>query len=262
MIYFDRWVIASLLGVTAVTYYTTPFDMVFRLSVLSQSVIAALFPALSTLYAMKLEDSAVRAAGVAARFVLLVVGLVGIAVILLAEDVLALWLGAEFARESSTVLQVLTVGLVINSVARIPYATVQALGRPDVTAKLHMAELPVYVALLAVCTRAYGLVGAATAWTVRVAIDGILLFVAERRLTGETPSGVESSRIARGGLLIGASAAAAATASAAQSPSLRVAAAASLVCIAATLGHRLVLDRQERQVLRDLLAKGLAAVAR
>jgi len=263
MIYLDRWVIASFLGVTSVAYYTTPFDMVFRLSVLSQSVIAALFPALTTLYAMRLGDSAAHAAGVATKFVLLTVGLIGTAVILLSRDLMTWWLGADFARESSAVLQILTVGLVINSVARIPYATVQAVGRPDVTAKLHLLELPFYLVLLAVFIRTMGLAGAALAWTVRVGIDGVLLFVAARKLTGPERPESGSAGVFRGSLLVGAAAAAAAVAAAsAQSSSLRLFVAVSLVAVAATLAHRLVLDGKEREVLRDLVSKGLATVAR
>jgi O-antigen/teichoic acid export membrane protein len=154
------------------------------------------------------------------------------------------------------------VGWVLNSIARIPYATVQALGRPDITAKFHMAELPPYVAVLAVAIRAMGLTGAAVAWTVRVAADGLLLFLAERSLAAEfTPGG--RLRLARGGLLVGAAIVAAAVlASAAPSASLRIATAASLLAIGAAVGHRLVLDGHERQLLRDLVAKGFATVTR
>jgi O-antigen/teichoic acid export membrane protein len=262
MMYLDRWVIGSMLGITAVAFYTTPFDLVFRLSVLSQSVIAALFPALSTLYAMRMGEAASHAAAVATRFVLIAVGLIGSVVILLARDLLAFWLGPEFARESSTVLQVLTVGLILNSIARIPYATVQAVGRPDVTAKFHVAELPFYVAILAGATRAWGLTGAAVAWTVRVAADGVLLFVAQRRLTAAFTPDVRV-RLGRGGVLVGAAMiAAAVVASAAPSATLRLATAASLLMVGAAAGHQLVLDGHDRQLLRELVAKGFATVAR
>lgn len=263
MIYLDRWVIGSALNLSAVAYYTTPFDMIFRVSVVSQSVIAALFPALTTLYALKRVESAEAAAGIAARFVLLTVGLIGAAVILLSRDLLTIWLGAEFARQSTTVLQILALGLVINSVARIPYASVQAVGRPDVTAKLHLAELPVYVALLAVGVQIWGIAGAAAAWTTRVALDGILLVIAQRKLSGRPAVPVRSSRLVQGAFVIAAAAGAAATAQVfMQTVGFRVAATAVLLVIGAAAGHRLVLDRADRQVLRDLFNRGMAAVAR
>jgi O-antigen/teichoic acid export membrane protein len=262
MTYADRWFIGSLLGVAAVTYYTTPFDLIFRVSVISESVIGALFPALSTFYAMKRRDSAARAAGVATKFVLLVVGLIGSAVILLSKDLLAIWLGADFARQSGTVLQLLTLGLIINSVARIPYATVQAVGRPDVTAKFHLAELPAYIGMLAFGIRLFGLAGAALAWTIRVALDGALLFAAERRLTGSARGGALDG-VALGALIMGAAAtAAAAVAALADTSAIRIGFAPLLLFAAALLAHRLVLDGNEREVLRALVNKGLAVVAR
>jgi hypothetical protein len=47
-----------------------------------------------------------------------------------------------------------------------------------------------------------------------------------------------------------------------QTVGFRVAATAMLLLIGAAAGHRLVLDRADRQVLRDLFNRGMAAVAR
>jgi O-antigen/teichoic acid export membrane protein len=263
MIYLDRWVIASFLGVASVAYYSTPSELVFRLSVISESIIGALFPALSTMHAMQRSESASNAANVATKVILVLVGIAAILIIVLSRDLLTLWLGEDFASTSTAVLQILTIALIVVSVARIPYASIQAAGRPDVTAKLHLVELPIYVALLAVCTVTFGLAGAALAWTIRVALDAALLFVANRRLTRPYRTAERSRSVFRGAALVAAAAIGAlAIASIAYTPLVRVGAALLLAAIAAAIAHRLVLDQNERDLLRALYLKGLGRPGR
>jgi len=95
---------------------------------------------------------------------------------------LNLWLGSEFADNSTLVLQLLAVGVFINSHAYIPSGLIQGAGRPDLNAKLHLIELPFYLLSLWWLVGVYGIVGAAIAWVLRVLIDAIILFVMARRL--------------------------------------------------------------------------------
>ncbi len=92
------------------------------------------------------------------------------------------------AANSSLVLQLLAIGVFINSLAFVPFGMVQSAGRPDLTAKLHMLELPIYLLLLWFLLNTYGIVGAAIAWVVRAAIDTILLFVMSHRLLSAVSS--------------------------------------------------------------------------
>jgi len=52
----------------------------------------------------------------------------------------------------------------------------QASGRPDLTAKLHLVEVPCYLALLYWGIRTRGIEGAAIAWTSRLSIEAAVLF--------------------------------------------------------------------------------------
>jgi O-antigen/teichoic acid export membrane protein len=98
---------------------------------------------------------------------------------------LTVWVGAEFAAQSTRVLQWLAVGVFINCLAHVPFALVQAAGRPDWTAKLHLIELPFYLVGVWWLIHARGIEGAAMAWTARVAVDAAILFVMARRLLPE-----------------------------------------------------------------------------
>jgi O-antigen/teichoic acid export membrane protein len=84
----------------------------------------------------------------------------------------------------------LTVGVFINGLAQVPCAQVQAAGRPDLTAKINIAEVPVYLFLLWFLAQRLGIVGAAMAWTCRVSVDCLLMFVAARKLLPASRAGV------------------------------------------------------------------------
>jgi O-antigen/teichoic acid export membrane protein len=99
-----------------------------------------------------------------------------------AREVLGLWLGGEFAENSGRVLQWLAVGVLINSVAQVPFTVVQAAGRPDLTAKLHLIELPFYLVAVGWLIVAFGIEGAAIAWVARVSVDLIVLLALTLRI--------------------------------------------------------------------------------
>jgi len=121
----------------------------------------------------------------------------------LAQDGLTLWLGAEFAKHSFRVLQWLAVGVFINSLANVPFALLQGVGRPDLIATLHLIELPLYLGLLWWLIGTRGIEGAAIAWTARVAIDALSLFgLANRFLPGKNPIRLRTALLPAMALLI------------------------------------------------------------
>ncbi|NOY58371.1 MAG: hypothetical protein GXO75_05495, partial [Calditrichaeota bacterium] len=58
---------------------------------------------------------------------------------------------------------------------QIAFAMVQAVGRPDLTAKLHLIEAPFYLLVLWLLVGKFGIQGAAIAWSLRVFVDTIAL---------------------------------------------------------------------------------------
>ena len=87
-----------------------------------------------------------------------------------------MWLSIEFAQNSAHVLQWLAVGVLINSLAFVPFGFIQAAGRPDLTAKLHLLEMLPYLGLLWFGMEQLGLQGVAIVWTIRVAFDALAMF--------------------------------------------------------------------------------------
>lgn len=112
--------------------------------------------------------------------------IVPVAVVLgvLAKPFFTLWAGPEFGRESTVPFYILAGGLIMNALAFVPYVLLMALDRTRVIARIHLAELVPFIAIATLLTHRYGAIGAALAWSLRVAVDALLFFLAARRITG------------------------------------------------------------------------------
>ncbi len=178
LVYLNTFLIGSLLSMSSVAFYSVPYEAITRLWIISSSLTMVLFPAFSALQGIgdkeKLGDLFFRSL----KYIFLTSGIISLVLILFAKNILQIWLGNGFAMQSTLALQILSIGVLINSIAHIPYTLIQGTGRPDITAKFHIVELPLYIITAWFLIVRWGIAGAAAAWTLRVSIDAILLFVA------------------------------------------------------------------------------------
>lgn len=174
MAYADRFYLASVFSPALVATYTVPYDAMSRVTTLPMTAVGAIFPAFSEAQAHPESSTSLLSAALTALVAIMLPPL--LVAMIAAKPVLSIWLGEDFALSTLPIFQMLIVGVFINSAAHIPYALLQAHGRSDLTAKLHMAELPVFIGLLLWAVSIWGVVGAAIAWIGRVAIDTALLY--------------------------------------------------------------------------------------
>lgn len=176
----DRFFIGAILTMTAVTYYATPFDFITKLFLLPIGILGVIFPAFSA-YSVEKKQELASLHQRAVIYILILMTPLVVSLIVFAEPLLQIWLGDEFARQSAPVLQILASGVLFSSVARVPFNALQATGRPDLTAKLFLIELPVYIAILVLFIKTFGIVGAALTWLMRLAFETVVLFTLFRR---------------------------------------------------------------------------------
>jgi O-antigen/teichoic acid export membrane protein len=175
LVYFDRFMIALLLGSAAIAYYTVPFDALYRILILPTAIQGVLFPAFAALRRQP-GDRIARLFKRSSDNIFLAIAPVVLAVVLLGRPGLEIWMGADFASRSFLVAQVLAIGVLFNALARTPIMLVQGYGRAKWTGVLHALELPGYAVALWVLLRHLGIEGAALAWTARVAADCVVLY--------------------------------------------------------------------------------------
>lgn len=199
---FDRAALGVLAGVAAVGFYTGPYEAVARLLVVPAALVTAIFPRVSA--AAGGDATAARTArtlaplylGTTRALATALLGLVAAAVVL-APDLLLAWLGPDYAARAGLAMRLLLVGVLANALAHVPFAFVQALGRPDLTARFHVLELLVHVPLTIVLVQRWSVAGAAAAWMTRALFDGLLVSIAAHRLLAVRAASVFAGRWSR-----------------------------------------------------------------
>jgi len=177
MVHADRFYLASVFPPATVALYTVPLDALFRAATLPSAAVNAAFPALAHLGAQG-EAHAARKIIHAAGMMMLVLWLLPLLLAgALLPFLLDIWLGNSFAAQIIEIAQWILLGVLLNGFAYIPYALLQSAGRTDLTAKLHLIELPLYALALFYFVAAFGIVGAAIAWFARVALDTTMLYL-------------------------------------------------------------------------------------
>ncbi len=174
MAYADRFYLVTLFPPATVATYTVPYDALSRVTSLPLTAIGAVFPALAEAQGRPESVSAMVRVTIRSMVALLLPPMLIGAVF--AKPLLSLWLGQPFAEKVAPIFLILLAGVFVNSTAHVPYALLQAHGRTDLTAKLHVAELPIFVGMLVYAVSAWGVAGAAVAWSLRVLIDAAFLY--------------------------------------------------------------------------------------
>lgn len=182
--YLERFVLGAVAGVGAVAYFAAPYEAISRLLVVPASLAGGLFPVVSVPLTDERRADAERLLARAVRSLWALLGVPVILVILFSETLLDVWLGPTYAARGATALAILAAGVLIIGLAHVPGIFLHGQGRPDLPAIFHLIELPLYVGLAWWCVRAYGVTGAALAWTLRATLDAVLLFAAARKVGG------------------------------------------------------------------------------
>lgn len=173
----DRLLIGSLIGALAVATYAIAFDIAQRTSLLPRALALAIFPRIAQsdevqskrlmITSLKVLNLAMTPATI---FALFVVG-----------PFLEIWVGAETGRAATQVCRILLIAYWANAFAMIPYALLQAEGRPHVVAWITIGQAPVYIIVLYLVLSRFGFDGVAWVVLARCLIEVfVMLYYANR----------------------------------------------------------------------------------
>jgi len=183
MLYLDRFLIGALLSLADLTAYSVPMEIVGKSFVLPAAISGVMFPAFARSFAT--APAALTALFARAlKLVTLILCPLCAAVVTFAPQIMSLWIGHQFAVQSSAILQILAVGAFVTGLAWIPMALLHGAHRPDLPAKIHLVDFPIYALTLWIFLGKFGLAGAAVAWSGRLLAESLVLFaMASRFLT-------------------------------------------------------------------------------
>lgn len=183
LFYLDRFLISAILSVAVMAYYVAPYEAVTKTLILSSAVAGSLFPIFARL-SDKNSGSHISTMLTGTRVVALIMMPLLLVAACFRYELLELWVGEEVAMNGSGSLLLLCAGVFFNAIAYMPYTLIQASGRADLVAKIHLIELPLYPCLLWVGVSLWGLEGAAIVWSVRALFEMIIFFIITSKLEG------------------------------------------------------------------------------
>jgi O-antigen/teichoic acid export membrane protein len=182
----DRFIVGSVMGATALGYYTGAAEAANRFLLIPSTAFSALLPALAHTEARGGRERTLSATRAAARQLATLLLPLCLALFIFAPAILRVWLGPDFADRAGTALRILAVGVFLGGLAHLPLAVLYGAGRPDLPAKFHLLEVLVHVPLTFVLVKAWGVTGAAIAWTIRCGADWLFYQVATRQAIGRS----------------------------------------------------------------------------
>ena len=174
LLYLGRLSLALFVSVEVVAYFSTPYDVVTGLLLIPGIFVTVLFPMFAERFAHD-RKLVIQLYNKSMRFIFFIMFPAVLVTYVFAKPAIGFWINEAFSDNSYRVAQLLAIGVFINSFGYLSQALVQAYGRPDLTAKLHVAELIIYVPYMTWLIRNYGIEGAAIAWVLRVTISTIIL---------------------------------------------------------------------------------------
>lgn len=78
-------------------------------------------------------------------------------------------------EQSVSAVRILAIGLIPYAIGSMYLALIHAYARPDITAKAHLFEMPLFLCALYWAIAEYGIIGAAITWVGRTVMDALVL---------------------------------------------------------------------------------------
>jgi O-antigen/teichoic acid export membrane protein len=197
LVQINQYLIGALVAVGAVTFYSVPYEMMNGLWIIPGAISATLFPVFSGLHAND-KDNLTLLYARPLKYILISLGPFIMIIIIFAKEILTLWQGPLIAEKSSLVLKILAIGVLINSLEWVSATLLMGIGRPDVPAKSHLIQIPLYCIVAYLLISRWGVVGAAAAFTIRVIVEAMIIFIAASILVPSTRSVIRDSRLKEG----------------------------------------------------------------
>ena len=184
LINLEKLLVGRLISVQSLAFYTVAFSLASMATLFSSAMVQSLIPAFSQLLAPEKRQQFNDLFSRSLKLIIIFVLPSLMVLFVIAKPFFTIWAGPDFGRESPGPFYILLGGLFFNIVAFIPWASIVSVGRTDLMAKIHWSELVPYIIGAALLINYFGIIGAALAWSLRVAADAVLQLWFARKVAG------------------------------------------------------------------------------
>jgi O-antigen/teichoic acid export membrane protein len=190
----EKFILSSIISLTALTYYTTSYELVARLTIIPFSAAITLLPHLSSRNITENTLSSRQSLKPVYKTLVLLYFPLTLAFLFFPNEILMLYLGDNFAVHASLPLQILSIAFFFNAFAFISLAVINSAGRPYIKTWIDIGIGISFITLCFILIQSYGILGAAIVKFIAIVGDSILLGYFAMRLIGVKASSFFSSR--------------------------------------------------------------------
>lgn len=188
----DKYLVASFVAAKSVAFYAVPSEILNRILVVPHAISGVLFTSLVEKHSLK--QNVVSVIRINYQIVFLVITAPLFVTVIFGKFFLEKWINLDFANQAYSSLAIVTIGLHANAIAHIPSTALQSRGLSRTTALNHCIELPFFLIVFFLLYKDFGILAAATAWSLRAIADFFLLSF-QLRKTGDLGQGSEADHL-------------------------------------------------------------------
>lgn len=181
IVYSDRILIGALISAAAITYYATPYEIVTKLLLIPGALTGVLFPVFSASFFSN-PDISIKILLKGIKVIFLTIYPVVLLIVIFSTEGMRLWLGEEFAVNSSLILQFLSIGVLMNCLSSIPNNFFQGTGKPYIPAIIMLVELPFYLLTMWFAIDISGIKGAALTYMLAATVNTVIMYLVANKL--------------------------------------------------------------------------------
>jgi len=182
--YLERFILAKLVSVQSVAYYSVAATFALMMSMISMAMVQTLMPAFSQLLTPEKKSQLNSLFSRTLRFSFIAAIPAMMILLTIAKPFFTLWAGNEFGRESVYPFYILLVGVFFGISSYIPNCILVASGQPRLFAKFYLFELVPYGVLAFFLVKQFGIIGAAITFSIRETVNSLVFIKLAQKKTG------------------------------------------------------------------------------
>ena len=175
LIYADKFIISSNIGLLELAYYVAAYDLISRTSIVYGSISAAFFPAFS--FWFKNGHIAQLKESINTLYILiaLMMGVIVVGTLLLSKSILAIWINADYAKNSAQLLNILSIGVFFQALAVVPLRVLTATVFEKPVALIYLILSALYLLLSIYLSHIYSVIAIAILFSVKAVFEFVVL---------------------------------------------------------------------------------------
>ena len=173
----DKLILGALVSMSALTHYAVPFMLVNRVFSLSYRLGSVMFPVASALAANKEIDRLRELYLYSARYVFFINCALATLLTSLAHEILLYWIGPSLTTTGASILLLITLSALVDSLTNAPSLVNDGLGKPHITGSFALTRAILGVSLTLLLVNLFGVMGAALAQLFTSALMAMLFIV-------------------------------------------------------------------------------------